>query len=179
MATLTEPIVIDTTLPIDELFSLSNIKNVDPDTYGNEGELGFVGREFNDDWKEVQDNRDLTILEQKTVLGNNCQTYIVEVAKSLKFNVRFPEARFILSTCSFISPLRRKHQIVDIQAIVNRFDNYFDYNAGYHSYRNYDLLDLLYEDKYKLAHSAEGDVTDDIVGFWCDLCQNFPEYRAI
>ena len=139
-----------------------------------------MGREFNDYWKEVQDNSNLTILEQKTVLSN-CQAYIVEVAKSL--NVRFPEARFILSTCSFISPLRRKHQIVDIQAIVNRFDNnYFDYNAverGYHSYRNDDLLHFLYEDKYKLAHLAEDDVTGDIVGFWCDLYQNFPEYKEL
>ena len=182
VATLTKLIVIDTTLPvyIDEILSFSNLQNVDLDTYRNEGELRFMGREFNDYWKEVQDNSDLTILEQKTVLSN-CQAYIVEVAKSL--NVRFPEARFILSTCSFISPLRRKHQIVDIQAIVNRFENnYFDYNAverGYHSYRNDDLLDFLYEDKCKLAHSAEGDITDDIVGFWCDLYQNFLEYKEL
>ena len=97
--------------------------------------------------------------------------------------VLYTVSRFILSTCSFISPLRRKHQIVDIQAIVNQFDNnYFDYNAverGYHSYRNDDLLDFLYEVKYKLAHTAEGDVTDDIVGFWCDLYQNFPEYKEL
>ena len=95
--------------------------------------------------------------------------------------MRFPEANFILSTCTFISPPHRKHQIIDMQAIVDRFDNkYFDYNAverAYHSYRNDDLIDILYEDKYKLALS--GDTTGDLVGFWCDLYQNFPEYKEL
>ena len=173
VVTLLEPVVKDVMLPQDEIFSCSNLRNIDPDTYGTEGELRFMDREFNDYWIQVQ-----TILEQKTVL-RNCQAYIVEVAKSL--NVRFPEANFILSTCSFISPPCRKHQIIDMQAIVDRFDNnYFDYNAverAYHSYRNDDLLDILYEDKYKLAFS--GDTTGDLVGFWYDLYQNFHEYKEL
>ena len=132
VVTLLEPVVKDVTLPQNEIFSCSNLRNVDPDTYGTKGELRFMGMEFNDYWIQVQNNSDLTILEQKTVL-RNCQAYIVEVAKSL--NVRFPEANFILSTCSFISPPRRKHQIIDMQAIVDRFDNnYFDYNAVERAY---------------------------------------------
>ena len=83
-----DPVVIDSKLLQDELLSQSNLKAVDPDTYGSEGELRFMGKEFNDYWREVQDNSDLTILEQKKVLLN-CQAYITEVAKSL--HVRFPE----------------------------------------------------------------------------------------
>ena len=88
ITTLMDPVVIDSKLLQDELLSQSNLKAVDPDTYGSEGELRFMGKEFNDYWREVQDNSDLTILEQKKVLLN-CQAYITEVAKSL--HVRFPE----------------------------------------------------------------------------------------
>ena len=42
MVTLIELIVIDTTLPVKEIFSLSNPKIVEPDTYGKEGELRFM-----------------------------------------------------------------------------------------------------------------------------------------
>ena len=120
---------------------------------------------------------DLTILGQKQVL-KSCQAYIVQVAKSL--HQQFPEAAIILSTCSFQCP--RKHQIIDMQAAVERFDNnYFDFNAvkrGYHSYRKDDLLDYLYEEKYKEPCSG-GEVTENVVGFWSDLYQNFPEYKDI
>ena len=109
--TLLEPVVIDATLPFEEKFSDTNMVRLDPDTYGNEGERKFLGREFNEYWKQVQDNAELTILEQKQVL-KNCQAYIVQVAKSLY--QRFPEASFIINTCSFLLPPRRKHQIVDM-----------------------------------------------------------------
>ena len=39
----------------------------------------FMGKEFNEYWKQVQDNSDLTILEQKQVL-QNCQAYIIVIA---------------------------------------------------------------------------------------------------
>lgn len=177
ITTLIEPLVLDSTLAFDELFADSNLKVVDPDTYGYEGELRFMGKEFNDYWKEIQDNGDLSILQQKTVLMS-CQAYILEIARSL--HVRFPERSFIVSTCNFLSPPRRKHQIVNIQALIERFDNhYFDHDAierGYHSYRNDDLLDFLYEDKY--SANTNGD-SDNIVGFWCELYCNFPEYKEL
>ena len=176
-ATSLEPVVKDTILPVEEKLSASNQIAVDPDTYGNEGELKFMGREFKEYWKQIQDNGDLTILGQKQVL-KSCQAYIVQVAKSL--HQQFPEAAIILSTCSFQCP--RKHQIIDMQAAVERFDNnYFDFNAvkrGYHSYRKDDLLHYLYEEKYKEPCSG-GEVTENVVGFWSDLYQNFPEYKDI
>ena len=71
----------------------------------------------------------------------------------------------------------RKHQIVDMQAVIEQCDNnYFDFNAverGYHSYRNDDLLDYLYEEKYQKKSSTSGDeVAENVVGFWRDLYQN-------
>ena len=79
-----------------------------------------------------------------------------------------------------VCPPRRKHQLVDICAITQRFDNkYFDYDVierGYHSYRNDDLLDFLFEEKYK---AGTGDDNDNYVGFWCDLFLNCPEYKEL
>ena len=176
--TLLEPVVKDISVSGEERFSSSNMVEVNPDTYGTEGELKFLGGEFNEYWKQVQDNADLTILEQKQVL-NNCQAYIIQIAKSL--DQRFPEANFIMTTCSFLSPPRRKHQIVNVQAVIERFDNkYFDFDAverGYHSYRNDDLLDYLYDEKYR--KESGGEAVDNVVGFWCDLYQNFPEYKEL
>ena len=82
ITTLVAPVVVDSKLSPDELLADTNLKVVDPNTYGSESELRFMGKEFNDYWREVQDNSDLTILEQKKVLLN-CQAYIVQVAKSL------------------------------------------------------------------------------------------------
>ena len=181
VVTLLEPVVKDTSLPAEERLSSSNIIEVNPDTYGNDGELRVLGREFNEYWRQVQDNADLTILEQRQVL-KNCQAYIIQVAKSLE--QRFPEANFIITTCSFLFPPRRKHQIISIQAVLERFDNkFFDFNAeerGYHSYRNVDLLDYLYEEKYHEQHSSSGGESGgNVVGFRCDLYQNFPDYREL
>lgn len=176
ITTLIEPVVLDSKLPPEELLAESNLKPVDPDTYGSDNELCFLGKEFNRYWHEVQDNSDLPILEQKKVLLN-CRAYLVEVAKSL--HVRFPEKSFIASTCAFVCPPRRKYQIVNIHSIVQRFDNnYFDHDAierGYHSYRNDDLLDYLFQEKYKSANEE----SDNYVGFWSDLHSNFPEYKEL
>lgn len=176
ITTLIEPVVVDSKLPADELFTESNLKVIDLDKYGSEGEMRLMGKEFNDYWT-VQDNSDLTILEQKNVLLNY-RSYITEVAKSL--HMRFPERNFIAGTYVFVCPPRRKHQLVDIRSITQRFDNkYFDHDAierGYHSYRNDDLLDFLFEEKYK---AGTGDDNDDYVGFWCDLFLNCPEYKEL
>ena len=93
--------------------------------------------------------------------------------------MRLPE---IASTCTFISPPRRKHQIIDIQAIIIVTVDltttiYFAVERSYHSYRlNDDLLDFLNQDKYQ---AASGQNVHNIVGFWCDLYLNFPEYNEL
>ena len=88
----------------------------------------------------------------------------MEVAKSLC--TRFPERDFIIQFCSFVNLIRRKHQLIDINEIIDRFDNnYFDHNRierGYHAYRNDDLLDFLFEDKCKAKNEKQ---TGDSFGF--------------
>ena len=81
--TLLEPVIKDTSLPAEERLSTSNMVEVNPDTYGSEGEVRFLGRECNEYWRQVQENGDLTVLEQKQVL-KNCQAYIIQVATSLE-----------------------------------------------------------------------------------------------
>lgn len=85
--------------------------------------------------------------------------------------------------CSFINPIRRKNRVIDIRCLLDRFDNhYFDCDLierSYHSYRNDDLLDYLFEDLYKGADRADEESVDDLVGFWCDLYRNFADYREL
>jgi hypothetical protein len=84
--------------------------------------------------------------------------------------------------CSFINPTRRKNRVIDIRSLLARFDNhYFDCDVverSYHEYRN-DELDYLFEDSYKDADETNGEKVDDVVGFWCDLYQNFDDYKEL
>jgi hypothetical protein len=95
---------------------------------------------------------------------------------------RFPERDLIISMCSFINPTRRKNRVIDIRSLLARFDNhYFDCDVverSYHEYRN-DELDYLFEDSYKDADETNGEKVDDVVGFWCDLYQNFDDYKEL
>jgi hypothetical protein len=66
--TLMEGVALDITLHLDELTLDNNLREVSPDTYGDDGELKFMGDDFNMYWKQVQDNGDLTVSEQTCVL---------------------------------------------------------------------------------------------------------------
>ena len=49
---------------------------------------------------------------------------------------------------------------------------------SYHAYRN-DDLDYLYEGTYKGVINEEDVEEEDVVGFWCDIYQNFPDYKEL
>lgn len=77
-----ERVAIDTTLPADELLLERNLRRVDLDTYGEDGEMKFIGDYFNTYWKQIQDNGDLGVREQTCVL-KSCRCYILEAVESL------------------------------------------------------------------------------------------------
>ena len=92
MKTLASPIVKDSMLPQEILFSAENAMMIYPDLYG-EGELKFLVDDFNQYWKECMDNGYLSEQQQKEILSN-CFAFIKETVRSL-FS-RFPEMDFIL-----------------------------------------------------------------------------------
>ena len=149
-----------------------------------------MGRGFNEYWRQVQENGDLTILEIKEsdeelprlhCLG--CEKLCVCVRECVcvclcvcvwgggwnSLHQIFPEASFIRSACSFLFPPCGKHQIVDMQIVVEQFNNkYLYFNAVWMGLflLEMTLLEYLYDEKCKEIFSASGgDNTENMVGF--------------
>ena len=167
---LLETILFDVNRHPDRLWDNCNLKDYDPDTYGEDGGLKFVGEDFNTEWANIEKAALLSQTEKRELL-RNCFKFLYDIAQAI--DTRFPEMDFVTGYCSFVDPTRRR-QLHQLHPVVERFNKnkLFDADACLQQacrYRHDDLLDFVfYEENSK-----------NPIAFWCDLYKNHEEYKEL
>ena len=159
------PVVHDGTLPLEQLMEHENL--IDISSHDIQETPPFAGTHFKRQWEESVEHGQLSERELKSILSV-CLTYIVTIGRS--FLKRFPEVSFILETCQFMEPSRRKIRMdQEVMQVCDRFNNnYFipaDVLRSYRMYRLDESLDAIFNEH------------QDPVKFFCQLYQ-MEETRA-